>query len=683
MSATAVVTKRPQRVDIQVLRGVAVLLVVLYHWWPDLVPGGYIGVDVFFVVSGYLITDHLVRERENSGSLRWGRFWARRAQRLLPAALFVAAVTVLLITTVVPASLQPQFFREVIASVFYVQNWVLAADAVDYLAAENVASPSQHYWSLSVEEQFYLAWPLLLLVAAAVGTRWGSLRLRFTVLVSVVAGASFIASVTLVATEPGVAYFATHVRAWEFAAGALVALVGASMQHRSPLARSLLSASGFAAIAVCAWVYSADTPFPGVAAAAPVIATVAVLIATDDGAQPGVARFGKAVGLSALGNVSYAWYLWHWPIIVIARIVVGEQLGLVTAIGLGLLSLALAVVTTKYIEAPVRRIPIASRRSIVTVFALTVGAMLVVATPAALASQRAASEAAAAVEDARSDTVDRECTGGRAFVDTACDTDFDTPTAELVPAPSVAADDRTLTYTDRCVANSRSDELIVCQYGASVPTLEVLLVGDSHANHWFPAVHEIALDQSWSLTTALKAACSDTTTPSAPTEAGTSCEAWKTKLWQWAADHPPFDVVIVSHSASSDARDPRTPTIEGYWESWERYTATGAQVIVIEDTPRAFDGVVQCLEREASSASCAVPASEARAASDVMVEAARARSDLASVVETRDLLCPGAQCPVAIGGVVVFRDSHHLTGTFSATMAEPIARRLLPLIAEE
>ena len=209
------------RPEIQGLRALAVVLVVVFHLWPYRLHGGYVGVDVFFVISGDPITSHLAREVEQTGRLRVGRFWARRIRRLLPASLLVLAVSAVTILIWVPQSYWQQFMREIVASAIYVQNWALAADSVDYLAATNVASPAQHFWSLSVEEQFYVAWPLLLVAAVWLAARFGhwSRRSAIIVMLAVIGAASLAYSVIFTTSNPSVAYFSTATRAWEFAAG--------------------------------------------------------------------------------------------------------------------------------------------------------------------------------------------------------------------------------------------------------------------------------------------------------------------------------------------------------------------------------------------------------------------------------------------------------------------------------
>ena len=223
------------RAEITALRACAVLLVVLYHLWPGRLPGGYIGVDVFFVISGFLITSHLLRESTTTGRIALARFWARRARRLLPAAYLVLAATSVAVVAWLPVSAWQQNFRQIIASTLYVQNWVLAADSVDYLASDADPAAAQHYWSLSIEEQFYLVWPLLILAATVWAARRASSPIRATWwAIGVPTVASLLFSLWITQENPPAAYFVTPARAWQFGAGGLLALFLAGRASHVP-----------------------------------------------------------------------------------------------------------------------------------------------------------------------------------------------------------------------------------------------------------------------------------------------------------------------------------------------------------------------------------------------------------------------------------------------------------------
>ncbi|MET1051267.1 MAG: acyltransferase, partial [Mycetocola sp.] len=260
----------------QALRAFAVLSVVLYHLWPTRLPGGYVGVDIFFAISGFLIIGHLLREIDTNGRVSLSRFWARRARRLLPASLLVLIATGVATVFWVPITLWQQWFKEIGAAAIYVQNWVLSADAVDYLGAENQPSAVQHFWSLSVEEQFYIFWPLVI-VLILILSRGRSPRRTIGAVLILITVASFAYSTLAVAVDPAPAYFVTHSRAWEFGAGGVLALLASSEVRTWPVVRSLVSWAGIIALVGTVFLYTADTPFPGAAALLPIAGTLAVI----------------------------------------------------------------------------------------------------------------------------------------------------------------------------------------------------------------------------------------------------------------------------------------------------------------------------------------------------------------------------------------------------------------------
>ena len=264
-SACRIPSKRTSgiRPEIQALRAVAVSLVLVYHFWPAELRGGYVGVDVFFAISGFLITTQLLREVDRTGRLSMTAFWARRARRILPAALVVLLFCALATVLFVPEIYWRQFFGEMRASTEYAQNWHLAAAAVRYGAADSAPTSLQHFWSLSAEEQFYLVWPILILLAVSVaGLR--DVRIRRAsmalVMLALVAG-SLTYGINRTAADPAAAYFVTPTRAWEFGMGGLVALLP-SFETAWPALRSALSWLGLGAIAFAAVTFDAATPFP-------------------------------------------------------------------------------------------------------------------------------------------------------------------------------------------------------------------------------------------------------------------------------------------------------------------------------------------------------------------------------------------------------------------------------------
>ena len=303
------------RWDIQGLRAFAVLAVVVYHLWPGALHGGFVGVDVFFVISGFLITGLLLREQLATGTIRLGRFWSRRAKRLLPAAFLTIVVTGVAVLVAVPSALWGQYGRELIASTVYLQNWELAANAVDYLASADAPSPFQHFWSLSVEEQFYILLPLLLLGVGALARRRFTPLATARLLLGSVVVLSLVWSIVQTATDPGVAYFSTGTRAWEFALGGLVATVHLPEVRTAVARRVRLVATGIGvvALALSLVVITPETAFPGIAALLPVAGAALVLLF---GAGTEFEDVGALRPVAFFGRISYApssALLWESP----------------------------------------------------------------------------------------------------------------------------------------------------------------------------------------------------------------------------------------------------------------------------------------------------------------------------------------------------------------------------------
>ncbi|GAB3199811.1 acyltransferase family protein [Geodermatophilus arenarius] len=687
--------ERGVRVEIQGLRALAMALVVLYHVTPLRVPGGYVGVDVFFVVSGFLISGHLLREVERTGRIRLGRFWARRARRLLPAALLVLLTSAVVTFLFVPTTLWAQFLREIGGSALYVENWLLAGDAVNYLAAANVASPAQHYWSLSTEEQFYLVWPLLVLAAVWLAARLS--RGRRAVLAAVlgtVTVASFGYSLWATTHSVSYAYFATPARAWEFGAGALLALLSTTT-GRDGL-RRLVSWAGFGAIAYAAFGYSHDTPFPGTAALLPVLGTVAVIWAGSprgDWSPTRIAEFGP---VRFLGDVSYSAYLWHWPLVVLLPFVLGHPLGTVSKIGIVAATVAAAWLTKVLVEDPVRTNRFLDRRGSGTTYLLTaVATGALVATTASgswhLQSQvdgaRAASVALAGTPCFGAPAMDpaNGCSDVHAVTDTV--------------NPLFAKDD--LSAGMFCLTNDTSTEVAPCRHEVTGATSEVALIGDSHAASWWEAVQGLADDQGVDASLYVHSGCpalatASFTGPNMNPAQPAACAEWGRDVIATVAADPAVTTVFTSYRSDvykfvgPEGRLLNQWPAEVVQDALRPLVDAGKQVVVLRAVPTTNgvspDGVLgnqevpvpDCLATtDAGTDPCAGPR-DLRVTPDSIADGVQ---DLpgASVVDLTDSFCDADTCHAVVGGAVVYWDGSHLTSTFSRSLAPALTEAWLDL----
>src|SRR5215469_4072843 len=347
--------ERNFRPDIQGLRALAVTMVLIYHLYPSLLPGGFVGVDVFFVISGYLITGQLWRGVQRTGKVALVEFWGRRARRLVPAAALVLAVTWLLSRLVLPATQLANTAQQIRASALYFQNWQLAHDAVDYLKSSDAASPVQHFWSLSVEEQFYLVWPLLFLAAGLLARRHAGRTRHVTVacLAAVLVAGSLAFSIYDTRTDPAAAYFVTTTRMWELGMGGLLVLMPERLG--SAVGRQgWLGWAGLGMVLASPFALRGTAAFPGAIALLPTAGAALLIAGGSAGARLGPARLMSLRPLVFLGGISYSLYLWHWPLIVLYTNYVGRPVSPRSGPVLAAVAVLLSWLTKVTVEDPVR-----------------------------------------------------------------------------------------------------------------------------------------------------------------------------------------------------------------------------------------------------------------------------------------------------------------------------------------
>lgn len=630
---------------IHALRAAAVVLVLLFHLWPDDLPGGYIGVDVFFVISGYLITDHLLREVARRGTISVPGFFARRARRLLPAALTVVAVTAVAVAILMPILRVPRELWHAVASALYFENWALVAQSADYLQLDTQAGPFQHYWTLAVEGQLYVVLPLVLLAAVGIARAAGrSPRLVMGIVLAIVAGASLVYGILLTVAIPAEAYFSTFTRAWEFVAGGLLALVGVRLAG----ARAVIASwAGFVVLGVAALLYSASTPFPGVAAIPVILAAVLVIASGTPTGRWSPSVLLRLAPVQFLGTISYSLYLWHWPLIVLLPFALARDLTRWDKLALIAVALVLATLSTWFVENPARSVrwlrEARPRRSLLAAALATSVTLAVIG--------------AAAV-------------GGQARLERFAANDA-TPDA-LTPSLVVASDDHA--RISRCWSSGDTVELNPCEYPASLRTApRVALVGDSHAEAISGALHEIAEELDWSLTTYLRQACSWGGGPMGREGAvfARNCTEYRALLAQ-ALEEGDYDAIITT---SAVYRHPPVGSVDAFVEVWSPFVEAGVQVIVIADNPRFPFDPVECLIDAADPPQCDIDREVGMPWPDPQLEAA-ARVPSVAVIDLTSRYCSDVTCFASTGGYVVLRDQDHLTDTFARSLVPELVRQL-------
>ena len=679
------------RLDVQGLRAIAVSMVVIYHLRPSLLPGGFAGVDVFFVISGYLITGHLWRGYRKTGTVSLLDFWGRRARRLVPAAALVLLVTWLVARVVEPVTELPDIATQIRASALYFQNWQLAGDAVNYLQAAGPATPVQHFWSLSVEEQFYLVWPLLFGIAALAGigvarSRGGRHRspgngrraalVTVALLTTALVACSLWYSVYDTRTDPAAAYFVTTTRMWELGIGGLLAMVPDRFGKRIGR-QGWLGWAGLAAVIYAAFTLSGTSAFPGWIAILPVGGAAAMIAGGGADGRLGPAPLTSVRPMVFLGGISYSLYLWHWPIINLYSVWRGKAPGLVTGPVLIAAAVLLAWLTKIFVEDKVRLSPLLRGhgwRSVSVALAAVVPVVLVwvyLANPVTWDGQlpRTGYPGAAALASMASAGV---------------------PAEPVLPPVQAATLDMPKYWLDNCLdANSATLEK-VCTFGDTKnPVLTVAMVGDSIDGNWFPALEKLALQRHWKLITDLHGTCLWTATMMVDTTGTggvyTACHQWgqaalndlvtKMKPNVVIASGMPEDGTVVDPQPGAAAFKAEAAGEAQYWTDLEKH---GIDVVAIRETP--YVGVVEpdCVAKYGrDSAKCTIASSKAILPDSPAVLAAKDTGGKVKVIDMNKFICGPQECDPVVGNVLVYLDGRHLTAAFDLTLTKYLQPRLL------
>jgi len=637
--------------EVDGIRGIALVLVVAFHLFGAGRVSG--GVDVFLVVTGFFVT-RSVYERASRGDRDvLARHYGRSLHRLVPSSLVVLAAVTVAMAVLVPMTARAQTAREIVASLLYVENWSLIAAAQSYDAAGDGASALQHYWSLAVQAQFLLVWPvaILLVVRLARATGRDSYRPALA-LAGLATAASFGYALVLVARDQPVAYLHTGARWWQLALGGLVALALARSSV-PPRVRGPLAATGIVLVVSCGFVMDGSGTFPGAAALWPVLGALAVIAGSGGDPAGPVRRSLDLPPVRWLTRHAYQLYLWHWPLLVYWLVWQDRsRLGWRSAVAILLVSCVAAALTRRLVAEPVLvwhglRSPRAAALGAVGVLAV-VGAVAVLGT-SYLATPRPLTAA-----------------GDAAFVPSIYEADQDRPAIYSTP---------------RCVQQSgdgaRKGEVLVCHRGpggVSAPaTRTVVLSGGSHAGHWYPALAGIAEQHGWDVVVVDKTGCR-LAAPDSDLALRESCAQWNYDVVDVIADLAPDAVLTVGTRTVGSRGDEWLPGAQV--ERWRELDARGVPVLALRDTPRFSFRVPECIEREdGDHTSCSRPRKTALADVSPLLTATELPATLVPL-DLSDEFCTATTCPTVIDGILVYRDRDHITATFAATLAGPLEAAL-------
>ncbi|HEY8456098.1 MAG TPA: acyltransferase family protein [Actinopolymorphaceae bacterium] len=662
------------RPDVEGLRAVAVVAVLLYHAGLGLVSGGYVGVDVFFVISGFLITGLLLTELERTQTISLLRFYARRIRRLLPAATVVLATVAIASAVLLSPVERVAVAHDLIACGLYVINWRLALQAVDYFA-ESGASPVQHFWSLAVEEQFYLVWPALMLaVAWWCRRRNASLRRSLVVTFVSVGVASFVYCLYLSYRGTGDAYFSTFTRGWELALGGVLAIVLASGRRLPGWCAPWIAVGGLVSIAVSTMLFDDETAFPGAPGLLPTLGAAAIIAAGATATSGPGWRLLTLRPVRHIGRISYSWYLWHWPVLVFAA-TRWEEPSVWRSVAVVVASWVPAVVTYHLIEEPFRTARLGNvappriLRLGVATTAVTVvaGVILQVTTPSVPLADRQEAIGAKAVE--RGKPVQKDASA-------------------LRPQPLEAKDDRSKIYDDGCLAAPNETTSSTCVYGDPEGDLTLVAYGDSKMMQYGVALDAIGKRQGWRVVVLTKSGCppADVLVHNANLRrAYFECDEWRSHVHDRISREKP-DLIVVAGRAHYTViedgthldREESAKELERGWERELDHLLTyNSQIVAIEDNPQPDKDVPACVAQQIDDLDeCATPEDKARAET-VLATHVASRYDEVELIDPAVVLCRDGVCPAVIGDVLVYRDDNHLSATFVETLTDWLEDELL------
>jgi peptidoglycan/LPS O-acetylase OafA/YrhL len=605
------VTRIPQ---IQALRAVAAVLVVIYH--AKVTSGGYIGVDIFYVISGFLITGLLLRELDGTGSLALKAFYLRRIKRLLPASFVVLFVTAIVAWIVYPTTLRHGLGKDIAAAGAYVSNYLFALWQMDYQNLNSTPPVVIHYWSLAVEEQFYLFWPFIILALY----RYGARRAVFFGVVAITV-ASFLLSLFLTPREPIWSFYSLPTRAWELGVGALLLFIPKRIRFSSNYGWLALGLILFGTLT-----FTDKTPFPGTAALVPVIGT-AFAIASLSNWPSALNRFGNLKIVQWLGEISYPLYLWHWPILVIPSVAWGRSLVAHELLICVLLTALLADLTHRFIEDPIRYSNPHPRLIIKSGAAATAASLVM----------------GAAIYLSFNDRIDLD--NGRSYSVT-----------ELIKRPVI--------YDDNCHVNNGQTVSPECSYGDRGANKKIVLFGDSHAAQWFPALERLANENNFELISLTKSACPGPAVEKVDSGEykNADCFAWRDNSLERIAKLKPYAVIFsgFQHFQVPDGYSSRRE----WWQAGQRRTldslrGNATHIVYITDTPHPKQDIPACLAGGVISDCDDSERSEA-----ISIPGLKA-------VNPTPWLCSD-KCSSVINEQVAYRDGSHISIAMSESLAQPL-----------
>lgn len=652
------IPEKRYRPEIEGIRTIATLLIAVYHIWFGRVSGG---VDVFFILSGFLITMSLLSRMEKMGTMKIGEFLLGLSRRLFSQALLVVVVIGGLSLLFLPQIQWGEIISHMTASILYYENWRLAFDAVDYLAQDNSASPFQHYWSLGVQAQFYVVWPILIITVYFLAQKVFKTPVRKTFLVAllIICAGSMSYSIYQTNINQPWAYFDTFARMWEFSVGGLLAVLLPYLVLNKWV-NTLLGWVGLAIVCLTGVLLPVSTVFPGYLALVPISGVVLLIIASENSTGFGVERMLSIKPLLFLGGLTYGIYLWHWPLLLFYQSLMNTKtVPLIDGVLLLVVSVALSYISTKCIEAPVLKIEIRKMKGKIIALLMV---MLCIAGSSTILISLYIDNAKAEMHVNGYDELDYP--GARVIYD-----NVESPKG-LEPIPSQLDINKDLPAFYGQMECLGKDQIHVkkCTFNESDnPDYTIALVGGSHSGHWFPALEILAEEMNFQLDLYNHDGCRFTN-EDAQNHLTETCLEWNANLLKHLQENPP-DLVFTT--ATLNKHDTVPVGYIGQWRQLEGLTT----VFAVRDNPRMKKNIPSCLENADDPLDCAITRDEG-VSKVVPWENTEGIPSNVIFEDLTDYFCDDKICYPVIGNVIVYRDNNHLTAQYAKTLAPALKKPL-------
>lgn len=656
------VAEKRFRPELEGIRALAAILVAVYHVWLGRVSGG---VDLFFVVSGYLITTSLLNQILKTEKINFKAYYLGLTRRLFPLAYTVITVIAIMSIFFMPKSLWVDTIPQAFASIFYFENWQLAWNSVDYLANNDTSSsPFQHFWALSLQGQFYITWPILITFVYLLATKILKSAPRKTLLIIllVISSISLGYSIYLTNINQPFAYFNTFARVWEFGLGGILSLILPYIKV-SRIVSFIIGWLGILILLFTGIIFPVSTMFPGYIALLPISAAMMIIISAEQQVRFSALSFLSLKPLQKFGAISYGFYLWHWPVLIFYYMIYQtNHAGLLDGILILLVSYILSFVTSSLIEKPIRNISNTKQLKKLTF----VSTMLLISVTAVTASWLV-------MKDNLQSAVIADIADYPGALSIYYDLDVEN-TEEYLPNYASAFKDVPSFYAENCLSEmDANEEVVECVYGEiENPIATIALVGGSHSGHWFPALEKVAEEEKLKIRLLNRDACRFSSNDFNG-RLSTECMKWNDNVQDLLMEDP-VDIIFTTANTNAAELLPK-----GYMEKWRQFEGIST-IFAIRDNPRMSFNAPVCLEQNAGDAeSC----SELRSEKLSELPPWETTPNIPSNVEFADLsdyFCNDESCATVIGNVIIYRDEHHLTASYAKTLAEPLKDVLMPIV---